>query len=86
MHGSVKGSSKDLKRYEEALETFQKAIEIEPKNVEAWIGKGKSLNNLKRYEEALETFQEAIEIEPKNAMHGSVNLLLLVDLINIKSH
>ena len=29
-----------LNRYEEALEAFQKATEIEPKNVDAWIGKG----------------------------------------------
>ncbi|MBU7018873.1 MAG: tetratricopeptide repeat protein, partial [Theionarchaea archaeon] len=51
---------------EEALEAFEKAIELDDKNISAWINKGYALRNLRRYEEALEAFEKAIELDDKN--------------------
>lgn len=55
------------KRYEEALETFNKALEINPKDEFALSRKGYILGNLGRYEEALEAFNKVLDINPKNA-------------------
>ena len=54
------------KRYEEALEAFNKALEINPKNEYALSNKGIALVNLGRYEEALEAFNKALEINPED--------------------
>lgn len=54
------------KKYEEALEAFNKAIEINPKSDFALSRKGAALGILGRYEEALGAFNKAIEINPKN--------------------
>ncbi len=51
----------ELERYEEALDCYNKAIEIKPDYEYAWLNKIKTLNSLKRYEEALECFNKAIE-------------------------
>ena len=58
--------------YAEALEAFEKAIEINPQNSEAWVGKGKSMDllaattyteedRLKSYEDALQYYDTAIK-------------------------
>lgn len=54
------------KRYEKALEAFNKAIEINPKDGYALSRKGVALGNLGRNEEALDVFNKAIEINPKD--------------------
>ena len=55
-----------LERYEEAIEAYEKAIEINPKYNDAWFNKGFDLGKLKRYEEAIEAYEKAIEINPKD--------------------
>ncbi|MGI9057252.1 MAG: tetratricopeptide repeat protein [Ktedonobacteraceae bacterium] len=40
-------------RFEKALETYEYAIQLNPKYVWAWFHKGKTLRELKRYDEAL---------------------------------
>jgi tetratricopeptide (TPR) repeat protein len=58
----------DLKRYEEALEAYEKAIELNPEDAaDAWNGKGSALEALGRYEEALEAYEKAIELNPEDA-------------------
>ncbi|MDD4750105.1 MAG: tetratricopeptide repeat protein [Methanosarcinaceae archaeon] len=54
-----------LRKYEEALEAFNKAIEFEPEDAFAWCNKGIVLQKLRKYEEALEAFKKAIEINPE---------------------
>ncbi|MBC2698140.1 MAG: tetratricopeptide repeat protein [ANME-2 cluster archaeon] len=51
---------------EDALEVFEKAIEIKPDDFSAWYNKGNTLVNLGRYEDALEAFEKATEIKPDN--------------------
>jgi tetratricopeptide (TPR) repeat protein/predicted Ser/Thr protein kinase len=55
----------ELKRYEEALKAYQKAIEIKPDYIEAWTEKAKTLSQLKRDREALATYEQAIQVNPE---------------------
>jgi len=51
--------------YDKALGYLEKAIDLDPKCVHAWNGKGNTLVGLKRYEEALKCYEKAIELDPK---------------------
>jgi tetratricopeptide (TPR) repeat protein len=48
--------------YMEALDTFNKSIDLKQAYPEAWNGKGRALINLGRYNEALEAFNKTIEL------------------------
>ena len=70
-------------RYQEAIECYDKAIEIydfmaskseisnalelDPKYVNAWHGKGYALGKLGMYNEAIECLDKALELNPKEA-------------------
>lgn len=54
------------KKYEEALEIFNKVLEINPNDDEALSRKGLTLEFLGRYDEALSALNIAIEINPKD--------------------
>jgi tetratricopeptide (TPR) repeat protein len=69
-----------LGRYEDALVSYTKVIEIEPNNARTWSNRGTALVNLKRHEEALAAFDKALEIEPNNAWAWSNRGTALVDL------
>ena len=57
----------DLKRYEESIPCYEKAIQIDPNVASAWFNKGNTLYSLKRYEEAIQCYERAIQINPNNA-------------------
>lgn len=57
----------NLGRYDEAIEAYDKAIEIDPKFAIAWSNKGNVLGRSGRYNEAIEACEKAIEIDPKLA-------------------
>jgi tetratricopeptide (TPR) repeat protein len=63
-----------LKRYDEAIECFDKAIEIDPNYADAWLGK---------HNEAIHYYDKAIEISPKykSAWHGKA-----FALVNLGKH
>jgi tetratricopeptide (TPR) repeat protein len=69
-----------LGKNKEALECFDKAIEIEPDYAKAWNNKGVVLDDLGRHEEALECFDKAIEIEPDYAKAWNNKGAVLDDL------
>ncbi|MBC6424372.1 MAG: tetratricopeptide repeat protein, partial [Hormoscilla sp. SP12CHS1] len=52
-----------LSRYDEAIASYDKAIEIKPDDYEAWNNRGKALYQLSRYDEALASYDKAIEIK-----------------------
>ncbi len=52
-----------LKRYDEALECLDKAIEIDSNYAIAWRIRGEVLDDLKRYDEALVSYDRAIELD-----------------------
>ena len=53
-----------LQRYEEALATYEKAIDIKPDYPQALSGQGKALFQLKKYQESLTAYDKAIQIQP----------------------
>ncbi|MEG4803456.1 tetratricopeptide repeat protein [Microcoleus sp. ARI1-B5] len=53
----------NIERYDEALESLDRVIELDANFQRAWALRGYVLNNLKRYEEALESFDRAIELD-----------------------
>jgi len=53
-----------LKRYKEALDVYNKAIQIRPKYAAAWNEEGNVLSSLKRYKEAITAYEKAIQIQP----------------------
>jgi serine/threonine protein kinase/Flp pilus assembly protein TadD len=52
---------------EQALYTFQKLIDLNPKNITAWKGRGEALFALERYQEALAAYEKAIDLRPQDA-------------------
>jgi tetratricopeptide (TPR) repeat protein len=46
---------------------YDKALEIDPQNADAYYNKGLSLSILKNYPEAIECYDKALEINPQNA-------------------
>ncbi|ARV58222.1 hypothetical protein BZZ01_05865 [Nostocales cyanobacterium HT-58-2] len=50
--------------FEEAIASYDKAIEIKPDDHEAWYNRGTALANLGRDEEAIASYDKAIEFKP----------------------
>ncbi len=50
--------------YEEAIASFDKAVEFKPDFHEAWVNRGVALGNLGRYEEAIASYDKAVEFKP----------------------
>jgi tetratricopeptide (TPR) repeat protein len=57
-----------LNRIDEALTSFNKAIEINPGDIDAWIYKGRSLEELGEFEEAINCYGRALKINPEHKM------------------
>jgi tetratricopeptide (TPR) repeat protein/predicted Ser/Thr protein kinase len=55
----------ELQRYQDALNNYEKAVEIRDNYAEAWYGKGKSLFGLNKYQDALLAYDQAIQIQPE---------------------
>ncbi len=60
------GTQLNLGRYEDAIASYDKAIEIKPDKDEAWYNRGVALGNLGRYEDAIASYDQALEIKPDN--------------------
>ncbi|MFN6530202.1 tetratricopeptide repeat protein [Nostoc sp. ChiSLP03a] len=54
----------DLQRYQDALEVYEKAVNLRPDYAQAWNGQGKTLNKLRKYKDALVAYDKAIQIQP----------------------
>lgn len=69
-----------LGRYEEALTSFDKVIELDPNKPLAWLGRGMALSDLRRYDEALVSYDKVIELDPYDASAWSLKSWLLAKL------
>ncbi|RAM51587.1 MAG: hypothetical protein C6Y22_11055 [Hapalosiphonaceae cyanobacterium JJU2] len=56
----------NLKNNQAAVKDYTKAINIYPKNIDAYIERGKAYFNLKRYETAVNDYTKAIDIDKEN--------------------
>ena len=50
--------------YPEAIQCYDKALEINPRDAKTWFNKGNVLYELARYQEAIISFQKFIEFAP----------------------
>jgi len=57
--------NRNLEQFEEAVSDFTKAISIEPRYAEAYLGRGECLKVLNRFHEAVSDFNSAIEESDK---------------------
>jgi tetratricopeptide (TPR) repeat protein len=57
----------DLENYDEALTSFEKAIQLNPSHAIAFICRGQALEKLGRLEEALVSYEKGIELDLANA-------------------
>lgn len=69
-------------RYEEALQAFDEAIQLNPDLAVVWHNNGTAFRNLGRYEEALQAFDEAIRLDPEYVDAWTMRGLTLADLSN----
>jgi protein O-GlcNAc transferase len=53
----------ELKRRDDALAAYDRALSIKPDLAEAWLGRGNVAWGLKRYEEALAAYDKALAIK-----------------------
>jgi tetratricopeptide (TPR) repeat protein len=60
-------SALNLNKPEKAFDKFSRAVKLDPKRADGYLGRADSLNALKRYEQALEDYDIAIKIDPKFA-------------------
>jgi len=51
-------------KYQEAIESYNKGLEINPNYAFAWTNKGNALYYLGKYQEAIQCFDKAIELDP----------------------
>src|ERR1700744_3415284 len=66
-----------LKRYDEALKAFDKAIQFQPENAELWRSLGNVLLQLNLDNEALLSFQRALQLKPRDFEAASKSGALL---------
>ncbi len=71
-------------KYNEALDEYKKAIEINPSNSSYYYSMGYNLNNLGKYDEALEYLNKAIELDPSVANYYICKSHSLFSLGNFK--
>ncbi len=70
-----------MKKFDKAIKSFQKCIEIDPTKSEFWyINIATSFISLKKNREAILATEKAIELNPNNSLVYTNKSLLLVDL------
>lgn len=57
----------DLKRFEEAINAYDRGLSLHTKWGGGWIGKGNCFSKLMRYEEAIQCFDQALSFNQNNA-------------------
>lgn len=70
-------------QFQQAIVQFDKAIEAQADNFEAWHFKGSAWANLRQYDKALKCYEKAISINPRYA-ESYFNLGLLFEQQNDK--
>jgi predicted O-linked N-acetylglucosamine transferase (SPINDLY family) len=70
----------NLKRPEEALACYARALSLEPGFAEAWGNQGLALRDMGRYEDALASFETVLSLEPRNAVAANSRGNVLRDM------
>jgi tetratricopeptide (TPR) repeat protein len=56
----------ESENYQEAIDSFDRAIEIDPNNADSWSNRGFTLSKLNKYQEAIDSYDRALKIDPDN--------------------
>jgi tetratricopeptide (TPR) repeat protein len=67
-------------QWEDALECYDKALEIGSSCADTWCNRGLTLYLLERFEEALPSFEKALKINPENETALTYYGLTLLEL------
>jgi tetratricopeptide (TPR) repeat protein len=70
-----------LRRYGEAVTTYERAIQINAENADFWAGKGIALRFLEEYGDALVATQRALELNPTHSQ-ALINQEIILDQMN----
>ena len=54
----------NLEKYEEAVVSYDKALQLQPNDEFAWNLRGNILSDLERYEEAIVSYDKALTLQP----------------------
>jgi Flp pilus assembly protein TadD len=54
----------DLGQFEEAIASYDKALQIKPDYHEAWSNRGVALMNLGQFEQAIASYDKALQFKP----------------------
>ena len=57
----------DNEEYDKALESYNKILDIDPNNAEAYYNKGRAYNLLGQFDEAIQEYNKAIILDPPNS-------------------
>jgi tetratricopeptide (TPR) repeat protein len=60
-------SKLNLNKPEKAIKAFERAIDIDPKRSDGYLGRANSLNTLGRHKQSIEDYNRALEIDPELA-------------------
>jgi len=72
-----------MKRHEEAIQNYDKAIELNPNYFRSYLNKGISLRALKRNHESIDSFDKSIALKPNvDAYFYKANLFFEVFCFN----
>ncbi len=77
---------RNLKRPEDALASYDRAIALKPDYAEAYYNRGNALMDLKRPEDALASYDKAIALEPDSAEAYNNRGEALRDLKRLQEH
>ena len=74
-----------MKKNEQALSCFEKAIKIQPEYIRSYNILGRTLKELGEYSKALICYEEAIKINPENTMllYGILDLFTSIQFSNL---
>jgi tetratricopeptide (TPR) repeat protein len=70
-----------LLEYSESIECYDKALELDPRNIMALSNKGAAVANSGNFEEAIKCFEEALKINP-NDYNAQNNKKMLLEHLN----
>ncbi|BDM82666.1 TPR end-of-group domain-containing protein [Acaryochloris marina] len=59
-------SYSEIKDFEEAIASYDKALEFKPDKDEVWYNRGVALGNLRRFDEAIASYDKALELKPED--------------------
>jgi tetratricopeptide (TPR) repeat protein len=71
----------DSRRYNEAIDAYQKALDLDPKNVPVRVDMGTCYRRIGKSDKAVEEYRKAIRIDPNVSMaHRNLGVVLADDM------